>query len=158
MWRLQIHYRWEALRQLDKHKWRHRCDNAPLSVHIIFSRSLSQGNTFFCQTVLCFALSMSCWDRNLFEYKYFVGECCFACFAVRARKEVEDHRCLPAFLLIAVTDGIEVFCAQYVCFKRAPSCSLSKRTGRTSHFIWSLVSWPCYGNGMTFCLDRRLVN
>lgn len=65
--RLQIHYRREVLRQLDKHKKRHRHDNAPLSLHIIFPVSISPPNTFSWQAVLYFALSMTCWDRNVFE-------------------------------------------------------------------------------------------
>lgn len=35
-----------------------------LSVHIIFPVPISQPNTFSCQSVLYFSLSMTCWDRT----------------------------------------------------------------------------------------------
>lgn len=144
MWRLRIHYRKE--RHWDS--WISTSGDTGVIMHLYLSSSSSPGPYhkeihFSVRRCWCFCFKHAptaeteiCLNTNV------CGRRLEACFAVRARKEVRDHRwssctqekhilCLPAFLLKAVTDGIGVF--QYVCFKLAPSCSLSKCPSRTSH-------------------------
>lgn len=76
------------MRQLDKHKKRHKRDNAPLSVRIIFPLLISPPNTFPDSVIVC--LEPELLTANFFWTSFLSEMLPLACFVFNAKNGVKE--------------------------------------------------------------------